>query len=275
MPDANIKLPGIGPVKKQYVYLAVGGTVILAGITYYRRKKAATNTPATSSTNIDPATGFAYGSPEDAAALAANAQSAAVSGGFQPTGSTFSTAPTPQGGFTSNPQWAQAAETYLVDQTNADPNVVGNALGKYTTGGVVTDAQDSIIEQAIAFEGYPPVPGPDGYPPSIRRAPPTPTPPPPSPTPAGPKPLNTPQLFVVSKNRLSARLRITPVPNAAFYALLGDRPPINVGQNLNPQVTAGHAYHVRAYPSNYSRTTYTAVSSGPYSVSAASPDVRV
>jgi hypothetical protein len=48
-----------------------------------------------------------------------------------------------------------------------DAQTVSAALGAYEEGQQVTSAQQSIIQAAIGVEGYPPVPGANGYPPSI------------------------------------------------------------------------------------------------------------
>ena len=72
------------------------------------------------------------------------------------------------GGFTTNGQWSQQA---IVDMqalgTSVDVGTLSAALGAYITGRVVTAAQQSLIDQAIAIEGYPPVAGPNGYPPAM------------------------------------------------------------------------------------------------------------
>jgi hypothetical protein len=68
---------------------------------------------------------------------------------------------------TTNAGWASAAEAYLTSQTGADPATVAAALGKYITGQTVSANQQSIIDQAIAFEGYPPTAGANNYPPNI------------------------------------------------------------------------------------------------------------
>lgn len=191
--------PLAGLSKNEKIGLGIGSAALL-GFTLYRYQKqkqqaasdaaaaAAAQAPGTgagSSDQIDPATGFPYGSAEDAAALTAQSgynspigglgasDTSYLYGGYPGyTGSGYPVA----GGFTSNAQWAQAAEDYLVNTGGANANTVGNALGKYITGGTVDDSQQAVINQAIAFEGYPPVSGPNGYPPSIRTAAPTPTP---------------------------------------------------------------------------------------------------
>jgi hypothetical protein len=55
----------------------------------------------------------------------------------------------------------------------ADPSQLSAALGKYITGAYVTNDEQSLIQQAIAVQGHAPVAGPNGYPPSLNRTPPT------------------------------------------------------------------------------------------------------
>lgn len=189
MPD-DVKLPGGAHVDKK---VAIGAVVVLlaiAGVYYYRQKQAAaTATPAPGSANIDPQTGYAYGSPEDQAALAAQ------SGGTLPTYDSASSvggqvigydqygnpvygqgggggSPGP-GSYTSNAQWSQMAEAAM-GSTGAD--AIAAALGKYLLGLPLTTDQVTSVQQAIASQGFPPVPGSDGFPPSYKTAS---TPPPP------------------------------------------------------------------------------------------------
>lgn len=68
---------------------------------------------------------------------------------------------------TTNAGWAQAAESYLSGTGGANAVTVGDALGKYITGQSLTANQQSLVEEAIAFEGYPPVPGANNYPPNM------------------------------------------------------------------------------------------------------------
>jgi hypothetical protein len=70
---------------------------------------------------------------------------------------------------TTNAQWAAAVESSLSAQ-GYDTLTVAAALGKYLTGQTCTADQTSIIQAAIAFQGYPPQNGPDGYPPNIHTA---------------------------------------------------------------------------------------------------------
>lgn len=68
---------------------------------------------------------------------------------------------------TTNAQWSQAAISALTAQGYSGQDVL-NALGPYLTGNNVTQDQEKIINAAIAVEGYPPVDGPNGYPPAIK-----------------------------------------------------------------------------------------------------------
>ena len=183
--EGDIKTP-LGPVKKKTALIIGGGGVLIIGIVWYRTKQQAAAAPATAtdqSGNIDPATGLPTGSPEDLAALAGQNQfdSSSFTGG-QVTGYTGSGQPvyspgagafgsvapnTGPGTFTSNGQWSQYAEQYLVDNAGGDAATVGNALGKYITGQPVTADQTQVIDSAIAFAGYPPIAGPAGNPPGI------------------------------------------------------------------------------------------------------------
>lgn len=185
--EGTVKTPLGNVSKKTAAIVGVGGVGLLA-IVWYRSKKAgassssASTTDTTASTdqsNIDPATGFPYGSPEDVAALQ---QQQMIGGGFGPVfgGGTpgGTTGPGP-GSFTSNGQWAQYAEDYLVNTVGEPAADVGNALGKYITAQPVDTTGKGYINQAIAFAGFPPVAGPNGNPPGIVDGPPGPPPPPP------------------------------------------------------------------------------------------------
>lgn len=197
--EGTLKTP-IGPVpKKTAAWVGVGAAAIL-GIVWYRTKNAAATATNQTSTDINPQTGYPYGSPEDIAALqqmgvgvsnvGANYQTGNVIGYDQYGNPIYSGGggggyPAPNSGpgtFTNNAQWSQYAEQYMVDTAGADAATVGNALGKYITGQAVTADQRAIIQQAIAFAGFPPLPGPNGNPPGILDVV---TPPPPPPPPGG------------------------------------------------------------------------------------------
>lgn len=97
--------------------------------------------------SLDPGTGVTYGD----------------EGGGSTGGSSSGGPP-----FTSNAQWSQYATNYLTGTIGESAGTVAGALGPYLTGQQVDAAQKSIIDQAIAFAGNPPVAGEQNYPPSIR-----------------------------------------------------------------------------------------------------------
>ena len=211
----------IGKVpKKGALFVGVGGAAVL-GIVWYRSKQQAaqssTDTSQTDQSNIDPATGFPYGSAED---VAAEQQIQASSGGYGPLynyglggGGGYNPNPQGPGSYTSNAQWAQAAEDYLVNTVGESPTDVGNALGKYLTGQAVTSDQKAFIEQAIAFAGAAPVPGTDGFPPSIRDMP----QPPPGPHPGGGKAQNPVKGLKVDARFTQADVSWSPSKGATSY----------------------------------------------------------
>src|ERR1700760_410148 len=172
--EGSIKTP-FGQVSKKTALLVGGGAVVIAGVVWYRGRNAAASTPTTDSTDattgeIDPATGYVYGTPEDAAALEAQSQYVDPTSlqGVATSGSTQ----VPSTTYTSNSQWVQGVVSYMVGNSLVSDGGVAlcPALGKYITGPPVPPAQVSLIEQAIAVQDYPPIAGTDGYPPSYRTA---------------------------------------------------------------------------------------------------------
>jgi hypothetical protein len=175
--EGTVKTP-FGPMKKKTVAIAgvgAGGVII---IVWYRSKQSAAAAPTATPTTItdpdgnvcaalNPATGFCPGTPGDI-------QASNVAYGYNQSG-TYQQAftggyggyPPSPGQFTTNGQWAQFVEQYLVDSAGADATTVAAALGKYITGQPMTADQISIAQQAIAFGGYPPVSGPNGNPPGF------------------------------------------------------------------------------------------------------------
>lgn len=158
------------------VAFAGGGILGLTAIYFWRQNKtkqaAQASVDAAGQSGIDPATGYPYGSAEDAAALdTQNSYQMPASSGYGFTGyaggsgsGVFGTG-TP-GSFLSNAEWAQYVEQYEENNLGADAVTVGNAIGKYLTGQPLTTDQVGIVQSAIAIGGYPPVNGPNGNPPS-------------------------------------------------------------------------------------------------------------
>ena len=125
---------------------------------------------------IDPATGVPYS--QEAAYGAAGASAidpatglpySAETGygyGYGGTGYYGGGSGTPgPGSFTTNAEWAQYAEQYLTQNEGLGSGAVGAAIGRYVGGLRLTPEQVSVVEQAIAFAGLPPVAGNGGNPP--------------------------------------------------------------------------------------------------------------
>lgn len=70
---------------------------------------------------------------------------------------------------TTNAQWSEAAVTALTTQGYTGQQVLG-ALGPYLSGQPISASQASVVQAAIAVEGYPPVAGAGGDPPGIKTA---------------------------------------------------------------------------------------------------------
>lgn len=182
----TVHLPGLGEVKKGYAI--AGGVAIVGGfyVMYRRQQQANATAAAGANTGIDPATGYAFGSPEDAAALSAQQSyvnpTTNVGGGGGLVSSGGSTLPT---SFLSNAAWSQYVINYMTQNEIVQDNGVAltAALSVYLNGGVPTADQTSLINQAVAIAGLPPIAGANGYPPHINTGPPiTQGPNPPTPT---------------------------------------------------------------------------------------------
>lgn len=195
----TITLPGGLKVKKKVAIIVGVGGAGIAGYVLYRNsqlKSSGSSTAGYSTADVDPQTGYPYGSPEDQAALAA------LSGGTigqSNTGASFVGGQTigydqfgnpiyGQGGgggggggvggpgsFTNNAQWTAFCES-IMGSSGADP--IAAALGKYLLGQALSDEQVTVVQQATAIGGFPPVAGADGFPPSYHTSP---VPPPPDP----------------------------------------------------------------------------------------------
>lgn len=188
MPGETIDTP-LGHVSKKTAIIGGGAAAVGLALLYRYEKQKQAAASAGANTEIDPATGYAYGSAEDAAALAAQGNYILPGGGGG--GGTVGSIPSggtglPQG-FGSNAEWVQFVIQYVTDKDVVSDSgaAMSAALGIYITGQVPTSDQTSLIQQAIAIAGYPPISGPNGYPPHINTNPPgNTTPPPPVPQPA-------------------------------------------------------------------------------------------
>jgi hypothetical protein len=183
---ADLTLPLVGPVSKKWVVIVLAASAGTIGYIVIRRRSetaAAASTAssggAASSSDIDPLTGDVAGSAQDQADLAAMQAGGyddedLAGGGLGDYGGYLAAAPAGAsipgaGGFTTNGEWAQQAETDL-GGLGIDQNALSAALGQYLTGQPLTTAAQQLVDQAIAEENYPPVAGPGGYPPAMKTS---------------------------------------------------------------------------------------------------------
>jgi hypothetical protein len=177
----TVTIPGGAKINRNVLILilVVGGGI--AVWTWYRSRGGGAGGTATDAAipgQINPQTGYTYGSPEDQAALAAmagsslgQADSSSWVGGQTIGYDQYGNPVYGQGGggvpgaFTNNAQWTQSAEAYMGSSGN---DAIAAALGKYITGQSLTTDQRTIVQSAIASQGYPPIAGPQGFPPSYK-----------------------------------------------------------------------------------------------------------
>ncbi len=163
MPGGTVNLPAVGPVSRRALLIGGGLSVVVVGVVWWRRRQAAAAAapaPADATDATDSGIGDLSG--------------VGSGGGSGGSGSSTSSSTN----FTSNPQWSAAVRDLLGG--TIDPAALSQAIGLYLVGAAVNHDQELIIDQAIAAAGYPPVSGPNGYPPAIRQSPATGQTPPPA-----------------------------------------------------------------------------------------------
>jgi hypothetical protein len=178
---AEADLPGIGKVKKGWVWAGMGAVALIVGIAYWKHRQnagaAASSSATAPASAIDPETGFPEGSPQDLSALQA------LQGGvYSDTGDTGSgaagelyydpadglydltspydtaSATSPNSGpgtFTTDAAWVQYAIENVTGYSASD---VQNALALYLASQPLTTTQMSIYQAALAVAGSPPAP---------------------------------------------------------------------------------------------------------------------
>jgi hypothetical protein len=199
---ADVKLPVIGNVNKKALGISAAAAVGVLIILYLRRGKSAlsasssagsnganSTTAADNADDIDPATGYPYGSPQDEAALAA--QTTEDTGGTGTTdidpltgypygsdqdqqalaqlgygsGSTAGSGGSTGGtgtGVTTNAEWEQEAIGNL-ESGGVDATTISNAesgLPRYLAKLSLSSAQATAVQLAVGLTGEPPVGGP-------------------------------------------------------------------------------------------------------------------
>jgi len=190
MPNSEpAKLPfGIKGNKTTFI---IAGFVVIGGVIYFRHKANQSNTSTTTATGtgtqtdpagnvgqIDPATGYAYGSPEDTATLNNTQIGAGLdaygTGAIDPntgvpyayelgygSGDAGTGTISGQQPITTNSQWLTAAEGVLPNGTSA---TVEAALSKVLGGVAVSASERDLFLEAVGILGNPP----QGYPQPIK-----------------------------------------------------------------------------------------------------------
>jgi len=168
----DIKIPGLGNVKKSYAIAGGIGIVTIAGIAYWRHQANAaanaastttTDTTATDPNAIDLNTGIPY-SQETAASYPSYPYGVSDYGGG--TGYPYSPQPvsTSANGITTNADWATQAENDLLAQ-GVTIAASSTAISKVLAGLPVTVDQQNLFLQARGLLGDEP---PQGYPKPIK-----------------------------------------------------------------------------------------------------------
>lgn len=193
--SGNIRVPGVGEVKKGYALAGVAAVVVLiiytrssggSGLPSFLGGSTSTSGSGTAAATTPTATYSQYGSssgdpfpwdgttgnPSDPYSMdpntgvtygdEGNVSGTSYGGGGSGGGSGGSGGPP----FGTNAEWSQYAIAQLTGQ-GMNATTVTNALGSYIAGQPVDTAQEQTINDAIAVAGQPPVSGPGGYPPAI------------------------------------------------------------------------------------------------------------
>lgn len=141
----DIDVPKVGPVPKKAL---IGVGVAVAGFLAWRYYRAGSG--ATSVEEGADDAGY-----EDGGTIpAVEGATDWYGSGSSSTGDTTSS--TPQT-LTTNAAWSQYASNQLIALDVASGQAIGEALGNYLAGRPLTAAQQSIVQAAIAYAGYPPV----------------------------------------------------------------------------------------------------------------------
>lgn len=165
----EVHLPVVGGVHKKALLIGGGAAAGLILLIYIRKKKTGTAASTTDPNATDPNATSDYVDPglQDTT----QGPTYGATGYYDPnTGQwVYGNSGTGQAAATTNAQWAQNAIAYL-GQQGVDTGALATALGAYLAGQPVTSDQVTLIDQAIAAEGYPPTSGTNGYPPGIHES---------------------------------------------------------------------------------------------------------
>ena len=206
---SDVKLPGIGNIPKPALIAVGAASIAIIGYAWYKHNgSAASSTPTTDPSavdpSIDPATGIPYADEYGYMNSGYSYQGVTDPTTGQIIGSGVGTGVVTQA--STNAAWAQAAQSYLVTYGGfQDAAAVAAALGAGLLGHYMTPDQVAIWSAATAFEGDPP----QGHPP-INTTPPPGNPPPVS--------LGAPTgIHVTNVGKTTATLAWTAVTGAQGY----------------------------------------------------------
>jgi hypothetical protein len=229
--SATINVPGVGPTKRAYVVAGVG---VLGGVLVYAywRRSQATATAATVPAVVD-STGT-DGLTQDSTG---DFNPGTGGGAFAPYGYDLFGNPLPPptgagsgGPYTTNSDWATAAETALQDGGTTLASAA-LAVSRVLGGLSVSSAQRDLFLQAVGILGQPP----QGYPTPIKLTDDGSG----SGTPPG-GPLKAPTgLHVTSTTKTTVGLAWTPVPGAAHYRVYDSLSSTNVGDSADTAIRIG------------------------------------
>lgn len=143
----TVDVPGMGPVKKEWIYAGVALTVGIVGFAYYRRRTSAASAASTAAAPV-------AGIGTDTSLAAAQGQYAGAYGspGYQTVDTSGLTGTLPPA---TNDLWSQAAITAL-EAVNYDPNAAATAIGNFINRQPLQSAQADMVRYAIAVLGPPP-----------------------------------------------------------------------------------------------------------------------
>lgn len=141
----TVKVPGIGPVKKVYVYVGVGAVGVLAAYLMYRRQQAL-DAAAAVPADADLGTGLTTPPGSDV-------YGGATAGGAPTADPNITPMPT------TNVEWTQQVLDYF---SWLEPGFVSSTVGKYLARVPLTSDEGNFVRQAWAARGKPPE-GPDTF----------------------------------------------------------------------------------------------------------------
>lgn len=165
----TMKIPGIGPVEKKWVYVAGAAAVGIVGYAYWNKSRA--EAAETEVSDYTDGTGYGIDSGVDEYVNPGGSQA--------PVEEDYVSAPT------TNPEWSQKAIAILVD-TGYDPVEASLAVGRYMLRQSLSSTQANMIRAASAQLGPPPS---GDFPITVTPG---------TPTPSGPDPDDFPKMTAPS-----------------------------------------------------------------------------